>query len=756
MPTLSVTDARDWAEQLQVQERRGGLDAIYDMWNARKRINLDLPTDSTPEARYLWGTFVKHLYVVGELLDYAVELRDRTGVVYPHLYELCINYWLPRPKHHRRALDYHRTMRHKLGLEKLPLQHLAGVLRGRLTPDMYGTLLEMYEDSNEVDLYNDVVPELSSYPRRALEWHATCILRRDLPSREVASTPMVRSFLKSNATTTDPEVRVLVAIAASSGQPESEMDAELLDRLRGRDTPPVRFEDSFCARMFATRALPTESVINGLALVGVNEIGPLAIRAMASRTDPISDLLARFDELRAAGIALQGCIFSLALEKFTKEGNFLLVRSMLESDQHPEVYDDLNLQKQLLEYYIQQQDWQQAHRTLAILSMFYLDASTHAWNLLLNARIEKCAPAEIFHTLKSMAQYGIRVDQLALKLMTNHILGPRRSGRLPVQRGNNGFDDLRFVARMYTFMLEHKLLEIPPLSWREILRRFGMTYRMRELRLLVHWLFRWYAPRGSIPLSQMPKPGFPDTLTELRRGDNPTNSTDGETFPQTHKDHPLRLLFPDSFQQGLIVWGFRAALLHSAPTEQSLFSDPAAKKHFRQRLQQKGILTRPDWSIGLQTLIELRHLHLFVNSATVVKTLQRIFVILFGRGHSRIKHNRIMEAVNTTTYPEYVDRVNELWGTPLFTQTSMYGRSKLHKHMWHPRFNRVVDRKNHVKLDEIAAGLDEDEASPSIPISYYEVDLSLREHGVDATDDKGQERDVKVRPSRGRGRAYRR
>lgn len=719
-----IETVQDLVHRLQEAERRKGRDGILKEWVLRTRVGFDLPTDDTPDAELLWGTFVKDPRVVVELLAYAAHVRKTTGHVYPRLYELCMAYYLPKQNHHRQALAYHQFMRRELQLERLPLQHLARILKRRLKPAMYDTLLEIYTDSSETNLYDEVVPALRRFPAWALAWHAACILKGDLPSPEIAATPMVRSFIAHNVASSNPEVRKNAAVAGSLGI-DDEMDQALLRRLRGQDTAPVRFEDSFCARMFATRAVPPDSVIRGLALVGVNEIGPLAIRAMASRTDPISELPRRFEELKASGIALQGCVFSLALETFAEKKQHPLVQSMLESDQHPEVYDDADLQTKLLDYYLEQHDWVQAHRTLAILSLFHQKPAPRAWNLLLQSHIERCAPTGIVQTLQSMAQCNIAVAPTSIVKLKTDVLLPRQRGHRPVKRTRRTavtsdrprtFDDLRFVARVYLFILERDLAYIPPLTWREILRRFGMAYRLRELRRLIQWLCCWYTPRGEKPPSTLREPVFLDPAIEKLRSslsakviESRPSVTGDQVEGQTHRNHPLQQLFPDTFKHALVVWGFRAGLLPNAPVEQSLFPGSEGrgtqgKKRHRRALRQAGMVQRLSWDVGLKTLTELRDLGLYVSSRPVVKALQAMFINLFGRGHSRIKHNRMMEAANESRYVDYVRRVNEIWGKPLFTEPSMYGRSTLHSLMWHPRFDRVVPRRSHLKLEEIVSG----------------------------------------------------
>ncbi|OAG03123.1 uncharacterized protein CC84DRAFT_1166874 [Paraphaeosphaeria sporulosa] len=718
-----VESVQELVQRLQEAVRSQGRDEILKEWILRTRIGFELPTDDTREAEVLWGTFIKDPRVVVELLAYAADLRKRTGHVYPRLYELCIAHWLPKPMHHRQALAYHQFMRRELQLDQLPLQHLVRILKRRLQPAMYDTLLEIYKDSSETNLYDEVVPRLRRFPAWALAWHAACILKGDLPSPDVAATPMVRSFIAHNATSSIPEVRKNAAVAGSLGL-DDKMDQALLRRLRGQDTAPVRFEDSFCARMFATRAVPPESVIRGLALVGVNEIGPLAVRAMASRTDPISELSQRFEELRASGIALQGCVFSLALESFAEQKQHLLVQSMLESDQHPEVYDNAKLQTELLNHYLEQHDWNQAHRTLAILSLFHQQRATRAWNLLLQSYSERRSPSGIVQTLQSMAQCKIAVESTSLVKLKTDLLPSRHRGHHPGRRSGRPavtsdrprtFDDLRFVARVYLFILERDMAYIHPLNWREILRRFGMAYRLRELRRLVQWLCCWYTPRGEELLSTVREPVFLNpaikrsrSLLSARVIESRPLATGHQMKGQMHRNHPLRLLFPDSFKQALVVWGFRAGLLSNATVEQSLLTGSKdlgreGKKRHRRALRQAHMVQRLSWDSGLKMLTELRDLGLHVSSSPVVTALKVVFVNLFGRGRSRKIHNRMMEAANKTRYEEYVRRVNEIWGRPLLVEPRMYGRSNSHSLMWHPRFDRVVPRRSHLKLQEIVS-----------------------------------------------------
>ncbi|KAG9201257.1 hypothetical protein G6514_005988 [Epicoccum nigrum] len=687
-----------WAARLAHHERLEGLQGIWSVWHARRREGYRLPTENSAHAQFLWGTFARDPKLVHYVIEHAVELMQDKGETYPRVYNLIMGYWLVRKP--SEALDYHHQMLVKLRLRKLPLRELAQAVRN------YGNtaqeaLLYIYRNSNERDVYNEVVPRLIECGniKMARRWHNLCVFRDDLPSESFAAHPVIQLFTAEATAITDPSIRL------EEVERGFHINQHLMKRLLGRDTAPVRFDDAFTARMFATRTVQTESIIKGLTMVGVNEIGPLAVSAMAHRTQPITDLPLRFEELHTAGIALQGSVFSLALEKFATEQNWELVQSMLDSDQHPDVFGNADTQRSLLDYYLEQEDFQQAQRTLAILTLFHNDPGREAWNLLLQLCFTRGSPRQGFDTMLKMRSLGITLSRLSM-ISVRKILVRRQRGHRPYQL--RSFDDLRFVTRFYITALESGMGIVHPEAWYEIIRRFGMQSRFRELRRLFLWLLNWYAPAHSTEFAYLPRtPSFEDVTNKLRRSH--PHKSHYYNFPadvpqQADKNHPIRLLFPPSLQQGILVWGLRSSLLHAAPLEQSLFATPASKLHHRRNLMRKGILKRLNWDVGLRLLVQLRDLGVHVHEHNVTKTLQGIFVNLFGPSRSRIKANRMMERSNTIPYAEFVRGVNKVWGKPLLTEPQLLERSRLNSVLWHPRFRRRMHKKGGVSLKQVMGG----------------------------------------------------
>ncbi|KAF1943877.1 hypothetical protein EJ02DRAFT_452921 [Clathrospora elynae] len=697
-PADAAAQWAQWAVTLAQHERLNGPLGVRRVWNEGQMRGYRLPTDETPDAEFLWGTFIKHHLLVLKVIEHAARLLHETGKTYPRLYDLVMSYWLPRRP--EQALKFHHLLLVKLGLKKLPLQALARSGRSTFKSPAYEALMDMYRNSNERDLYDDVVPVLIERGDLAMarRWHALCTFRNDVPSESVASHPIVQMFTVETSTMSKTDLHFdTISTSTKPMRVTARYNQELMRRLLGRDTAPVRFEDSFCARMFATRTFPPASIIQGLAMVGVNEIGPQAVLTMAARTKPVGELPRRFEELRAAGIALQGCVFSLALEKFAMEQKWHLVRSMIDSDQHPDVFGEADVQRRLLEYYLDKEDYVQAQRTLAILTLFHNDSSQASWNLLLQVYIKRTGPQHVMEVLRDMRTRRVMLTLESI-LAIKALLPRRQIGRKPTQRGK--FDDLRFVARVFMTILENGMCAISPLSWREIIRRFGMLGRFRELRRLMLWLLCWYAPRGSLQFAGLPKSPFLVSALQKMRAAHPERNHyfhfPAMVLQRDNPLHPIRQLFKPSFQQALIIWGFKAGLLPNAPLERSLFGSTLAKKHYRRRLLQRRVLSRLDWSIGLRTLVQLRDLGVYVHHHTVLKALQAQFVVMFGRGRSNKKENRVMEVVNTLPYARYVHEANKIWGSPLLLEPQHFGKGVLYNDIWHPRLRRKINRRTSI------------------------------------------------------------
>ncbi|KAF2493088.1 hypothetical protein BU16DRAFT_529311 [Lophium mytilinum] len=656
-----------WVQLLQFQERARGLEGVREIWNGMRAREIDLPTTGST-APVLWETFVKDFDIVEEVITYASGLKMRTGLEYAGLYASCVGHWLPLKA--VAAYKFHKSLVEKLAPKKRSLCDVLPRLAKTARTGHFDILRKIYLENSERDIYDTFIPTLYQRDKtRAQEWHNFLVVHKDLPSRSLAGSPMVeelsvyRSISLQQTPARNRSRDELVM------PPDSIIDRFSPDRLRGAQSqkpvfnreimsrllgeshhvkPKKEFDDSFCARLFATRAFSPASVIKGLGMFGIEAIGPLALREMGLRTHPLNEMPLRFKELKEAGVTIGRSVFSKAVEKFTAQNRLDLVRELLESDQHPDVLEDTKLQEELLFFFISKEDWKQVHRTLAILTIFHANPNAESWNLMLRAHSKNTSGSGVDRILKDMHANGVEVSHLSLNHLHANILRRRNPSKRPVYRYGDRFDDLRFIARIWLRILQNGG-RIEPWRWREILRRFGMTGRIRELRRLVLWLAAWYSPRKAN-----------QTLSAFSL---PTASARAPYFvplsvPPSHATHPYQKLFPSSFQEALIEWGFKSGLAHNPKRERTI----SLRKGMHLPAKVKPIR----WTDGLEILVELREQGVFVTDSTVKKAIQTRIVILYGPNVSNRKENRVARKNNPWMWQDMIRRAEEVWGKRLF------------------------------------------------------------------------------------------
>jgi hypothetical protein len=663
-PTYRL-DFTYWVQLLQFQARNYGRKGIQKIWNGMMERKIDLPTTGTV-ADILWGTFVKDIDLVQDVLENASDLKTRTGRAYDGLYATCIGHWLPR--HPTTAYKSHLFLVEHLNPTTRSLREIARSVK--FTQTSLNTFKTIYLESNERDVYGTLIPML--YPvnkPRAQEWHSFFLEHNDLPSVSLAASPMVtelstyHTIPSQNTRKPRSDSQHLVMRPDVVPRDKPEFNREIMSRMLGEShhvKPKKEFEDAFCARLFATRAFSPTSVIKGLGMFGIELIGPLALREMGLRTEPFDEMPRRFKELKDAGISIGKSVFSKAIEKFTADNRLDMVRELLESDQHPDVLEDTKVQEELLTFFISKEDWRQVHRTLAILTVFHTNPEVESWNLLLRAHSKSSSGFQVNQVLEDMHSNGVEVTHESLNSLHRNILRHRSPSKRPIFRYGDHFDDIRFLAKIWLRIMENGG-NIPPWRWHEILRRFGMTGRLRELRRLLMWLAAWYHPWKAASTQSAFR--FPATLSKSTNLENTKPRPLSETahsnhIPPSHPKHPLAQLVPPNLQIALIEWGFKAGLAPNAKLERSLYLRSGRNFHTHK--------TRVSWTTGLQTLATLRDSGIRVKDSTVRKAIKTRLTVLYGPGVSNRKENRVAKRTNPYTFMEIIKVAEEVWGRRLF------------------------------------------------------------------------------------------
>ncbi|KAF2843070.1 hypothetical protein M501DRAFT_55784 [Patellaria atrata CBS 101060] len=313
-------------------------------------------------------------------------------------------------------------------------------------------------------------------------------------------------------------------------------------------TPKRQLNDSLCARLFATSAISFETITQGLAMIGIEEIGPLAMREIAARVESREGLAQRLNHLQEFKIYSQPCMFNKAVERFAAE-DWTVLQYLLASDQHPDNWEDSNLQSRLLDQYLEAKDWANVHLTLSILALRDPRGNYLSWNLLLQHYSRASDLSRLRGTVDAMVANNVWVASPSLNSIFRYQLRPRVQG-MRAQTSGPGTpstyaeDDLSFVISMFKNITTRQT-KIAPFRWRELIRRLGQSWRFKELEALLLFLVKAYGPSS---LKKFPLP----------------HSTQTTTFPHTFKTpcvaanwrNPYEVLFSRCLQGAIVSWGF--------------------------------------------------------------------------------------------------------------------------------------------------------------------------------------------------------
>jgi hypothetical protein len=422
-------------------------------------------------------------------------------------------------------------------------------------------------------VYDILMPALlkkRGWHLEAVRWHDILLKHRDHPS-DIWSTPKMQHLermRRSIGISDSRRVLLMTAIPnsinryfeqppatdASSGRYSKESKSALpfthadLNIFMGKtlaNTKPRELSDEFCARVFATTAFSLDTIIKGLAFLGTSRIGPLALREMAIRANNPDSVVEKLDALRSAGINLKDCTFSKAVVKFATEKRVDLFRSLLQSDQHPDVLDDSKMQQRLLHQYLRGNFWTDAHRTMYLLTMFHGAPEREAWNLLLRYYALPRDLRMVMTLCEDMVKNTVGITARSLDVITIQCLKRRRPGRGP-NTYKRPYTQLRhlFLTNLW-LRLSDLGMSLNPERWHELLRRFGMTGKefsriegicLRLVELYKRPLVRW------APLKRYDKHSAIAVTSDDRI------------------QHDLRRLFTPALQAAIVSWGFKQGM----------------------------------------------------------------------------------------------------------------------------------------------------------------------------------------------------
>ncbi|KAG4423733.1 hypothetical protein IFR04_003158 [Cadophora malorum] len=625
LDTTYKTDMGLWAMLLEYRKRVYGAEGVLEFWHGIQERGIQLPMKGYL-ADKLWHTFLilglENPHVLEEVYQYS-----KNNSLHPSVYPWVVGNMLE--KHQGEvALKWHNRL---IALQQPNQFTFARMCRRVIIKDGdLGTLKQIYNMLPHRNLYHKIIPLLckSEKYKMAIQWHAFFCKSGDFPASAQCAEPLVQYL----ATYDPPAARKVtqdlvkggVSFASTLSQKLEDnikISRELMNVIHGETfhIPVKKYNDELGARWFATTWVSLDMAINAVHALGVQEIGPLSLQAIALRDPDPKAIVARIEQLKELGISIGTSLYSRAVKTFARHashGKLDLLDGLLNSDQHPDELENFKLQEALLESYAQEGDWTQYRRTLEIRLLASSSPEIDRRNIELRMIASSSDTSATLRGLEDMLLDGIPVKGQTISLLLKHTLPPRRPGHRPMalkhqdcEEGNAGL--AQSIAMLKAIMRSGSYVQ--PNLWHEIIRRLGMLGHMRTLKSLCFWLATHYGPQNH-------------TLSELwlRRYRVPLD------LPTSHGLHPVSILFPPSLQQAIVEWGFIAS--RSQPSHRTL-SSPLLTTSSSVDETSSGMAS------GVYILKKLNSLGVHIERRSVRKAIFNRLIMYYGPGYSKRRYN---------------------------------------------------------------------------------------------------------------------
>ena len=658
-----ASDYSLWLELIRFRRRHHGPNGGQGLFKEMFRRDITIPCDEIVGDE-LWELLIdaghQDSSFLSGILSYSIKLKEKTGQAWPKLYcNLLVQ-----------ALKTDPTLAYNLHVQlkqQFPptIDDYRKLFRQCTLWNSVNDFEWLYRDLPLQGMYATVIPELCSIQRypEALRWHDLLFTHRDLPSRFNHIHPLFAYLaLRGDAQKMEQiandlkevyggDLSVLSATEKFVRKHKA-IGREIFNRQLGEvhDVVPKHLDDSFCARLFATKLFSVDTVIKGLQMIDATIVGPLSLREMALRDDCHLESIGRhLSQMRESGVSPDKSAFSLLLQRLVLSNKKLLLKSLIECDLHPDSFEDQDLQERLLVQYSVRDDHLQFERTLAAITIRCRSEDLLKWqlNLVLRNQISLRRTDAVMSTMQTMSQKGVPISSRTSRHLRVCWLQSRRPGR-----GAHSYQELSIIINTMVTTLRSGR-HIPIIAWREIMRRLGMDGRLEEFEKLALWLADFY----TNPPTQL---SLPARLT-VERNPSPERSS---TNPQA----PLKSLFTIAAQHAIVAWGFQQESKHHLKTYKTLDRLPFSRR-------------RPLWMWGLILLHRLQAHGVPIHRSTIARICIHRFRILFGSGLSKRRANRRSvqlrtqrhHALDRWAFGFYVREVEKIWGRDLFQKVKLAG-----------------------------------------------------------------------------------
>lgn len=503
-----------WDLALRYQTLVRGDAGIETIWEPLSRWSkLDRVPAAWISQDQLWSAFIalaaRNQSFLQRLLLYTEELWKARALRRPWFYADLLGSVLQTDPAAASAVAHRLdSLRHGTPEELLMLSRHA---ISSSHPEALARFRRLCDGYPQHEIYREVISALCEADRvsDAVAMHSYLLHRHDGPNTFDEVEPLVRKLYRRNV-----ELNALAKKLEGEGIHFGNATRKLSTGLRKSSTGvtgedlrqvlprtlgvhKILMSDGLAARVFATKSFSFQLAIQLVKYLGLETLGPMALREVGLQAESAAAFRERVHALSDAGIDTGGSRYARVIRKLLQAEQDTVLVDTLHHDLHSDTYGNLQLQNELLDRYLDAEDWSQVNRTLAILQNLenvenVESNKAYAQNVLtrhaLNSHDWPSLDALLFQLNQQSASLSTPNARLLAQVTTE--LTPESAGRLTVP----GW--LFFVIAFCQGHLKSGQ-SVPAELWHAIFHRLGRTRKWDDVTRLALWLCHFHDPEAA-------------------------------------------------------------------------------------------------------------------------------------------------------------------------------------------------------------------------------------------------------------------
>ncbi|KAL1900274.1 hypothetical protein Sste5346_002585 [Sporothrix stenoceras] len=599
----NAADISLWSAIFNFAQRRGDSDGALVVWREIFQRQQLYQVDGVVANAFWMSVVTAALEAHGSSFlestwAYAEWMHDTHGRLWPHYYRLVVSSFLDRGDYNG-ALQWHLRLSPHFSLPKRDFFDLLKTYITDPHPELQETLQYIYVTGRHRALYDTIVPLLWSRGRSAVAraWRETLVRHNDLPASS-SSRPFLQ-FVAGYYPETELTHQEQILVNSRPSQylspppPKPAPKApdlptnlfHLMNRVHGETfgIQEKAFNDKIGSKWFATKWVSLDTAINMLYSLGVEEIGPLSLQSIALRSGDLAGVLRSLEHLEQCHIGVGNANYSKAIRYLARMGDAETLNELLRSELHPDVFDDIVLQRQVLGSATYIGDWKTHRLVLAVRLAVSEDALETTSNKLLITSLSQKKKAFALRLLDEFSARSMEVTSATCESVSEIILADA-----PRKFDPNDAPDVDFYAALCRRLLAMRL-PVATEVWQNILLIYGRLGRLDDLEKTALDIVDQYVSLQTTRLPQKPvssatsSPSSPSSKSssmilsssdetaafKVHIADVP-DIVRGETqklvdvgyrllprdLPLHHPLHPVSLIFNEDIVPSIVRWYF--------------------------------------------------------------------------------------------------------------------------------------------------------------------------------------------------------